>query len=82
MLDRRLSSKIFQKLGNGIDASDQQVIAGTCASDVQKMPFGVVQVFKVGMITNGSANRRLFSFLHRAITPSPATIQDIQHPDC
>ena len=54
MFDVRLSSKIFKKLRYRIDAGDEQVIAGSCASDVQKMPFSVVQVFKVGMITDCS----------------------------
>ncbi len=49
-----LPAKIFKKFRNWIDARNQQMVASSSAGNVQKMPFSVVQIFKVGMITDGS----------------------------
>ncbi len=46
-------AKVAKKLGNGFDAGDEQMVSCSRAGNVQKMPFGVVDLLKVRVIGHG-----------------------------
>jgi hypothetical protein len=44
-------TKIIEKLRYGTDPSDQQMIAGASARDVEQVPLGVIYLLQISVVT-------------------------------
>jgi hypothetical protein len=64
--------KVIQKLRSRSDARDEQMILRSCTSDVQKVAFGVVHLFKVRVIADCQAPRSTGVAAHLLLTPRHA----------